>query len=120
MSRSSELKSIMANCYGTENYYRYLNFTKFLYTDGVKTFCEHAQACWFLDLVFASVNEIKTDDWLLSVKLNVKDEKGVLTFKDGNGTIVKSVDIDYTDCPEGEWLFYYYVEDHILIWNDEY
>ena len=48
-NRSDALIQIMANCYGTENYYT-SNYLHFNYTDGVKTFCDKASAFWLLDI----------------------------------------------------------------------
>ena len=48
--KSTELENIMSYCYGTENYYKN-NLYTFNYTDGVKTFCEKADAYWLLDII---------------------------------------------------------------------
>ena len=52
--KSNELQQIMSYCYGTEHYYKIPAYS-FKYTDGIKTFCEKADAYWLLDIV-ASVS----------------------------------------------------------------
>ena len=47
---SNKLHQIMSYCYGTENYYKIPQYS-FKYTDGVKMFCEKADAYWLLDLI---------------------------------------------------------------------
>ena len=46
--------------------------------------------------------------------------KGDLIFKDAKGHICFKYHYSNTDCPDGDWLFYYYVEQDLLIWCDEY
>ena len=58
--KSNDLEHIMSYCYGTENYYKIPAYS-FKYTDGIKTFCENAEAYWLLDLIarasLATTNE---------------------------------------------------------------
>lgn len=28
--------------------------------------------------------------------------------------------ISSTDCPDGDWVFYYFTSDNVLIWSGEY
>ena len=108
-----ELENIMAYCYGTENYYRYMN-SRFMYTDGVKTFAEKAGAYWFIDLCFGNLVTLPEDFY--SIKLIVKGTKATMVIK-GEKEVARK-NISYTDCPEGEWLFYY--SQNVLLWNMEY
>lgn len=120
--KSAELKAIMAQCYGTENYYR-CSLSKMLYTDGVKTFVENAEAAWLLtDIQVFRKNAIRanSNEYMFSVHLIVKEGKGDLIFKDGNGKICFKHHYGNTDCPDGDWLFYYYVDEDLLIWCHEY
>ncbi len=115
---TKELEQIMANCYGTENYYTN-QFLHFKYTDGVKVFCEKVGAYWLLDLV-ESILRIKAElhSDLIGITLRVKDEnKAKLTFKKGTKLIYKQ-DIPFTDCPKGKWKFFY--QGNVFFWNMEY
>ena len=115
---TKELEQIMANCYGTENYYTN-QFLHFKYTDGVKVFCEKVGAYWLLDLV-ESILKIKAElhSDLIGITLRVKDQnKAKLTFKKGTKLIYKQ-DIPFTDCPKGKWKFFY--QGNVFFWNMEY
>ena len=113
-NKSSErlrLESIMAQCYGTINYWKE-PLLLFKYTDGVKTFADNAGAYWFL----YEVNRLLVDsDRIVSYKLVVNDGK-VDILRDGE----KVRKISYTDCPEGEWEFFYSPFDKVFMWNMEY
>ena len=118
LSRSNNLNAIMSNCYGTENYYTN-NYLHFNYTDGVMTFCDKASAFWLLDIVqsiYLQYPQVKED--LISITLMVSDDKtAMITFEDRNGEFYRQR-IPYTDCPMGEWKFYF--ENDVFFWNGEY
>lgn len=108
-----ELESKMAFCYGTEHYYKN-NLLPFVYTDGVKTFVENAGngAFWFLTEVMILVKDIQD---FASIILKVENGKGdILVDKK------KKKHIPYTDCPDGEWEFFFEPEGRVLFWNGEY
>ena len=108
----------MTHCYGTENYYtnQHLDFK---YTDGVKAFCENAMAYWLLDIVESIVKTkpAMADDLIVITLTVKKDHTAKITFKDSYTTI-HTQDIPYTDCPMGEWRFYY--QNEVFFWNGEY
>ena len=117
-NKTKMLERTMANCYGTENYYvaRHLAFK---YTDGVKTFCETAAAYWLLDLVNSIViTKPSMNNDLIVITLIVNDNhRATITFEDSEKVIHKQ-DIPYTDCPSGEWKFFY--DNNVFFWNGEY
>jgi hypothetical protein len=120
---TAELQDIMAQCYGTEHYYREKLLLSYLYTDGVKTFAMNAGngAFWFLQEVNGMIvnNKIRqSDDNLTTIHLKVKDERADIVMFNNDQEYIKH--IGYTDCPEGDWLFYYFTSDNVLIWNGEY
>lgn len=107
-------KSDLAQFTGTENHYRHgLNRTV-LYTDGVKFFAERAGggAYWFLDILATELNDIRKTEGFLSIKLDVKGTLSAnvhtaqVIVDDGNGNVLHTKDIAFTDCPVGEWKFY--------------
>lgn len=120
--KSEELEWIMSNYTGTETYWQNPLMTM-RYTDGVKAFVQNAKAGWLLADICAykeHAKKMNPDEYMFSVHLVVKDCKAELIFKDGGGTIRYSHHYTYTDCPDGDWLFYYYVDEDLLIWNGEY
>ena len=114
MITSKELEQDMANYYGTENWYRLFPFSNFLITDDVKAFAEKAGAFWFVTEVFTMVHCMPDD--LYEIKLLVKDEKADIIISTNKE--VKRKHIAFTDCPEGEWIFFY--TNNVFLWHGEY
>ena len=116
--KSTELENIMSYCYGTENYYKIPQYS-FKHTDGIKTFCEKADAYWLLDIVESvcrTHKEIHNDFILIELSVN-KDNQATITFEDAKKTFYKQ-QISFTDCPEGTWRFYF--DNNVFFWNGEY
>ena len=111
--RTLDLENHMAHCIGTEQYYRYMN-SRFVYTDGVREFAKKAEAYWFIDLCFSHLARLQDDCY--AIKLILKGSKAKLTIEADE--VVAKQNIPFTDCPEGEWLFY--CCDNVLLWNGEY
>lgn len=109
-----KLENEMAQCIGTEHYYKYC-LGNLLYTDGVKHFCENAEAYWFLDTVFSHLVRMPDDFYTITLKVN-DDMTATLYIKGEQAK--KTQNIPFTDCPAGEWKFYF--SDRVLIWNGEY
>lgn len=110
-SAQLELEAKMAYCYGTEHYYN-SPVLCFLYTDGVKTFVNEAGAYWFLSELNKFIYKAKD---FTSFNLVVKNGKADI-FQDDK----KVKHIAFTDCPDGEWLFFYEPSANVLMWHGEY
>lgn len=121
---SEELQDLMAYATGTEAYYRFnLAGKEVLITDGVKWFIEKAGAGWFVNdfLIFQNKWIAKNpDEYFYVVKLNVNNGKAVVTITDGDEKELFSKKYASTDCPDGEWLFYYDKDSNVLLWHGEY
>lgn len=115
MITNAELKKTMSYCYGTENWRRLFTGVDFFITDGVVTFAEKAEAFWFVTEVFAMTRGLPND--VYEIKLLVKNEKTDIILKVGK-KVLKKKHIAFTDCPEGEWVFFY--TDNVFLWKDEY
>ena len=116
--KSNELQQIMSYCYGTEHYYK-ISAYSFKYTDGIKTFCENADAYWLLDIIESVCRTHKEihNDFIL-IELSVcKDNRATITFEDSKTTFFKQ-EILFTDCPQGTWRFYF--DNNVFFWNGEY
>ena len=116
--KSNELQQIMSYCYGTEHYYKIPAYS-FKYTDGIKTFCEKADAYWLLDIIESVCRTHKEihNDFIL-IELSVcKDNRATITFEDSKTTFFKQ-EILFTDCPKGLWKFYF--DNNVFFWNGEY
>lgn len=123
MKTSDELNELMAYATGTENYYRFGLINPILITDGVETFAKNAETVWFLNDFCIFMNKWinkNADEYLFSVELISKNDKGKIVIKDGEGNRLYSKNYDYTDCPEGNWKFFYDKESRVLMWHGEY
>lgn len=95
---------------GTVDYHRHPMYRFVMYTDGVRHFFRHAGngGYWMLDLLATEPRIRIQAKEFASIKLRVQESKAVLTVNDGNdGPNVYERHIEYTDCPEGEYLFYW-------------
>lgn len=91
MNANDKLKDYTA----TENYYRYM--FGMLYTDGVKALCEMFECWWVLDVVCSYQPILRQEEfqvWKLTVD---KQQIATVICTDGNGKILKSQTIPYTD-----------------------
>jgi hypothetical protein len=103
--------------YGTEQYYKH-PFTSSVYTDGVKYFAETAGAYWFLDIVFSEYTRLFSVDDFLSITLKVGESGADISVTDGNENIITAQSIAFTDCPKGEYKFFY--TNGVLMLTTEY
>jgi hypothetical protein len=105
----------LAQFTGTEQWYRHSINRTVLYTDGVRYVVEHGQAYWLLDeiaLIQPFDKSIAAEEfqvWKLEVQ---PDKTATLTCDDGNGLLVFSKEIPYTDFPL-ETITLYFANDVI-------
>lgn len=119
MISAKELKQAVAQCTGTDKYYKAAMFPKSRYTDGVKLFYEKAESYWLVNDILLYVNYSKLDkEEFLCIKMRVNDGKGDLIFDDGNGNVLEKQHYNFCDLPDGEWKFYYI--DGVLLLPSEY
>lgn len=95
---------------GTENWYRHAFVRSVLYTDGAKYVAEAGGAYWLLDeiaFVQKSHTALAAEEfqvWKLTVH---PAQSGTLTCEDGNGNVILSKPLEYTDFPLDEITLYY-------------
>jgi hypothetical protein len=113
-------ESDLANFTGSENWYRHW-LGKFLYTDGAKYVADQAGAYWLIDEI--AINQtrpkVRAEEfqvWVL--KVDLAKRKSVLTCDDGNGNVVFTKRIEYTDFPLPEIRFY--CTDGVILLPSEY
>ena len=96
--------------YGSEHWYRHAINRKVLFTDGAKYVAETGGAYWLLDeiaLIQPYDKQVAAEEfqfWKLAVRT---DRTATLTCEDGNGKVVFTKEIEYTDFPLDEIAFYY-------------
>lgn len=100
----------LANFYGSENWYRHGLVRSVLFTDGAKYVADAGGAYWLLDeIALAQKFEKKVAAqefqlWRLTVK---DDHTATLVCEDGNGRVVLSKLIPFTDFPLSEIVLYF-------------
>lgn len=109
--KADELRRDLAHYYGGDTVYRHI-FGLVIYTSGVKHFADAAGAYWFLDILATERAILKEADEFAVVTLTVADSRASIVVTDGgkDGNDPKTVfsrDISYTDCPPGEWKFFF-------------
>ena len=80
---------------GTEKYYRISR--RHLLTDGTKYLAEAAECFWMMDAIVSHLCEIGTEDWFVSVRVQVKEGRAVMIYEDGNDHEHARQEIPYTD-----------------------
>lgn len=121
MNTEKFTKADLAEFTGTEQCYRHPIFKSTLYTDGVKYVAERAGAYWFIDEIAFHQSHplVKNEEfqvWTLTV--NLKESTALLTCDDGNGHIIYTKQIGYTDFPLDEIKIL--VTDKVILLPGEY
>jgi hypothetical protein len=103
-------KEALAQFTGSENWYRHGLVRDVLFTDGVKHVVDAGGAYWLIDEIALAQRYEKAvageefQVWKLTVK---DDQSAMLACDDGNGNIVYSKRIPFTDFPLEEIAFYF-------------
>ncbi len=107
----------LAQFTGSENWYRHGINRKVLFTDGAKYVADQAGAYWLLDeiaIIQPHDKRVAAESfrvWKLTVNA---DQTGVLTCDDGNGHVIFSKPIEYTDFPI-DGITLYFTNNTILL-----
>ena len=103
MTKSAELiKADLSQFSGSENWYRHGINRKVLFTDGAKYIADEGGAYWLLDeiAIIQPHNKAVAAEEFQVWKLTVRpDRTATLTCDDGNGRIVYTKEIEFTDFP---------------------
>jgi hypothetical protein len=98
----------LATFTGSETWYQHW-LGKSLYTDGVKFVADRAGAYWLLDEIVTNQTQpkIKGEGFQVwTLKVDPEKHKAVLTCDDGNGNVVFTKRIEFTDFPLREIKLY--------------
>lgn len=97
----------LSQFYGTEKYHKTFVFSpKLKHTDGVQYFAEQAGAFWLLDVIATEIYPFSDKYPFMVLTLTVKEKKAKLVVDDGDDNWIFQKNIDFTDCPDGEYRFY--------------
>jgi len=117
---SHNLRGLLAQHIGSQQKFRHFA-SRAHYTEGVRHFAEQAGAFWLLDIIMTEpkILEGMRREGFIVIALNVKEGKGSLTARrDTDCPNLFERFIAYTDCPEGEWRFYF--SNDMLMLPSEY
>jgi hypothetical protein len=120
MSEKTLHEVYLAQFIGSENWYQHGLVRSITYTDGAKYVADHGGAYWLLDEIAlaqkfrAAVKAEPFQVWTLTVN----DHRALLTCDDGNGNVVYTKPIPFTDFPLTEIKFYF--TDNVILLPDEY
>lgn len=95
---------------GSENRYRHGTNRSVLYTDGAQFLAEQGGAYWLLDIIAIAqqheerVAQEKFQVWKLQVR---PDRSASVLCDDGNGEVVYTQEISFTDFPLNEVKLYF-------------
>ena len=95
---------------GSENWYRHGINRSVLYTDGAQFLAEPGGAYWLLDIIaIAQQHELRVAQEEFQVwKLQVRpDRSATVLCDDGNGNVVYTQEIPFTDFPLHEVKLYF-------------
>jgi hypothetical protein len=120
MSKSSteELKVVFDRWFGgSDGRYRHCFNRDFIYTEGARDVFDTAGAHWLADIMATELAPIclrlwnQEEETMLLLIMKVHQGKAELVLaRDRDGNKIEGVHwnrvIDYTDFPEGEWMFY--------------
>jgi hypothetical protein len=110
MTTKTLSKGDLAQFTGSENWYRHGINRHVLYTEGAQFVAEHGNAYWLLDEIAIiqpynrAVSAEEFQVWKLAVR---PDSTATLTCDDGNGNIVFTKEIAFTDFPLDEITLYF-------------
>lgn len=105
---------------GSEVIYYMPLFPKFRYTEGVRHLAINANAFWLITDVFAyqSIKPLSDNPfqiWSLKV---TPDHKASIKIEDGNGVVLKTINLEYTDFPLDDFTLWF--TDETLLLPSEY
>ena len=114
-----ELLTALAQFTGTTQWYKHPLFPNFVYTDGVRYLAVYAKCYWLLEFIFSNQTDTKIKGEGFQVwKIEKEGDKATITVENGNGKIVKTFKITYTDFPLDEYTLWFI--DKALILKSEY
>jgi hypothetical protein len=106
--------------YGTEQWHLCTLNRKVTCTDGVLFFLQNAGngAFWFADIVASELYRLSEKYPFQSIHLIASDGKAKIFADDGDDNVFWIRGIEYTDCPDGDWHFYF--TDNVILLPSEY
>ena len=94
---ASQLVNELAQFTGTQHYYQISPYA--MLTDGTKHLAHEAVAYWLMDAIASYLPQFSGREEFIVAKLNVAASKADLVLDNGNGHVLDTQHIEYTDFP---------------------
>lgn len=112
VNSAESLREALRQFYGSDTLYRSPLNRSVVYTEGVKHFADAVGGYWLLDILATEPAILKEAREFADVRLVVKDDRTAqLTVTDGgkgaDPVVVYERHLNFTDCPVGEWQFFF-------------
>jgi hypothetical protein len=109
MSTKNITPENLANFWGSQEFYRHWISRSLVYTEGCE-FLNANGAGWLIDAVLSHVamtTKVAVEDFVVAtLKVNLEKKSAVLIFDDGNDNVLAKQEIEYTNFPLPEIVFY--------------
>ena len=107
MKSTEELLAALRHFTGSEQTFYHPMFKKFVYTEGVRYLAQNAECYWLLEHIFLHQTnpKVKAEEFQ-TWKLVKNGSRATITIDDGNGNIVETFQISYTDFPLNEFTLW--------------
>ncbi len=100
----SQLLNHLEQFIGTEYYYPL--WPNVMLTDGTRYLADTAGCYWLMDAITSHLQHLPKEETFISSKLTVDNGKAQLNIEDGNGGILATQQIPYTDFPLDEIMLF--------------
>jgi hypothetical protein len=94
---AKDLMTELAHLTGTESYHRLM--PRLLITDGVGYLATRTKSYWLLSAIYSHLTAKSIESEFVVARLIVDGTEADLMLDDGNGLVISSQHIDYTDFP---------------------
>lgn len=114
MKTKEDLQAVMNQFYGgSDGRYSHWAQRRFIFTEGIKAVADHAGAYWLLDIVATEVAPLLIHRWetghlhshFLRIKVECSKAAAITLERDIDDPPPWRRDLQFTDFPEGEWVF---------------
>lgn len=107
MKSTEELLAALRHFTGSEQTFYHPMFKKFVYTEGVRYLAQNAGCYWLLEHILLHQTNPKINAEEFQVwKLVKNGSSATITVDDGNGNVVETFLISYTDFPLDEFTLW--------------
>ena len=100
----SQLLNHLEQFIGTEYYYPL--WPNIMLTDGTRYLADSAGCYWLMDAITSHLQHLPKEETFINSKLTVDNGKARLNIEDGNGRILATQQIPYTDFPLDEIMLF--------------